>query len=839
MDPALTAVAAAIRDRYEVERELGRGGMATVYLARDVHHDRRVAVKVMRSEVSASVGAERFLREVRVASRFTHPHILTLHDSGRVPARLTGADGSADLLYYVMPYVEGESLRDRLRREGQLPLGDALRIASEVADALAYAHGHGVIHRDIKPENILLAGSGVGASGSWHAVVADFGIARVLADGTAELTATGVSVGTPAYMSPEQATGERTIDARSDVYSLGCVVYEMLIGEPPYTGPTTSAVIARHLTAPLPSIRSVRPSVPAALETLVHRALEKVPADRIPTAGAFRDGVERIRVTSVGEDAEGSVGRAALAPRRAGRRLTQGSWKLLSAGAVVATLGIGIASFRLAQDRGPAGEPSAIPELDRKRVAVVPLRLLGDTTQTYLADASTDDLISALGRVGGLRVLARSAMAARASTDRNLEAVDLARGRGAGSVVEGVFHLRGDSIRLNVALVDVASGDQLWSDSFVRLSHDLAGLQDSVAVAIARRLGAVDARASAVADRQPRRRANGAAYDAYLRGRFLTSGLGVVPPDVADSAIRLFEHALELDSSFALAHTAIASVANMVYFNYAPDESWAERAFVEIEKALSLDPNLAQAYQEKANLTWTRARGFPHAAAAKLHRKAIALNPSLVEPHQSLGSLYMHIGLLDRALAEYDTALALDPTSVFVPPRIARVHWYQRKYEDSRREFEALANRANSMAPERALVLNYLGERARALAVLDSTLVARGNPRNYDLQAARAVVLASDGRRDAARDAIRQALAGDTAASHFHHAAYSIAQAYALMGDRDAALEFLRRTAASGMPCYPLFRDDPHLRSLAGDPRFVRFMNELRQQFEHLAKTIE
>jgi tetratricopeptide (TPR) repeat protein len=276
-----------------------------------------------------------------------------------------------------------------------------------------------------------------------------------------------------------------------------------------------------------------------------------------------------------------------------------------------------------------------------------------------------------------------------------------------------------------------------------------------------------------------------------------------------------------------------------MYFNIAPDEAWAERAFVEIEKALSLDPDLAEAYQEKGDLTWTRARGFPHEAAAKLHRKAIALNPSLVDPHQSLGSLYMHIGLLDRALAEYDTALALDPASNFVPQRIARVHWYQGKYEVARREFEALSNQPNGLPTERALVLNYLGERARALALLDSALAARGNPRNSDFQAARAVVLASDGRHDAARDAIRLALSGNTTASHFHHAAYSIAQAYALIGDRDAALEFLRRTAADGMPCYPLFRDDPHLRSLAGDPRFVRFMSELRQQFEHLAKTIE
>jgi serine/threonine-protein kinase len=263
-------VAAALAGRYRIERELGAGGMAVVYLADDPRHGRPVAVKVMRSELAAALGPERFLREIRIAARLRHPNIVPLYDSGE-------ADG---LLYYVMPYIEGESLRDRLRRERQLPVDEALGIAREVADALAHAHEHELIHRDIKPENILLEGG--------HAVVADFGIARAVGSAaTTQLTtATGLAIGTPAYMSPEQALGDAAVDARSDVYALGCVLYEMLAGEPPYTGPTPQAIVARQLAEPVRSLRIVREAVPDQLERAVMRALARVPADRFPSATA-------------------------------------------------------------------------------------------------------------------------------------------------------------------------------------------------------------------------------------------------------------------------------------------------------------------------------------------------------------------------------------------------------------------------------------------------------------------------------------------------------------------------------------------------------------------------
>ncbi len=268
--PPPDRLAAALADRYRIEREVGHGGMATVYLAQDLRHDRKVALKVLRPELAAVIGAERFLAEIKTTANLQHPHILALFDSGQV-------DGT---VFYVMPYVEGESLRDRLTREKQLPIEDAVRTAREVADALEYAHEHGVIHRDIKPENILLHGG--------HALVADFGIALAAATtaGT-RMTETGMSLGTPTYMSPEQAMGERNLDARTDIYALGCVAYEMLTGEPPFSGPTAQAIVAKVMTASPEPVTTLRKTVPPHVARAVHRAIEKLPADRFPTAAAF------------------------------------------------------------------------------------------------------------------------------------------------------------------------------------------------------------------------------------------------------------------------------------------------------------------------------------------------------------------------------------------------------------------------------------------------------------------------------------------------------------------------------------------------------------------------
>ena len=343
----LDRLRAALAGRYEVDCEIGRGGMAYVYRARDRQHGRDVAIKVLRPELAAALGTERFLREIRIEAGLQHPHILPLHDSG-------DADG---LPYYVMPFVEGETLRDRIRREGQLPVPEAVRIAREVADALAYAHAHGVVHRDIKPANILLSGG--------HAVVADFGVARAIKSaGDDVLTEAGMAVGTPEYMSPEQGSGDTRVDGRSDIYALGCVLYEMLAGDPPFTGRTPQAVMARHRHDPPPSLAVVRATLPPALQYTIETALAKVPADRFATALEFSEALGR----SSGSQATLSLATPlpVAAPRRGWR------WMAVAGGAAaLAVLG----TWRLASHSGVTADPNKVmvfPLVDRTPTTGMP-----------------------------------------------------------------------------------------------------------------------------------------------------------------------------------------------------------------------------------------------------------------------------------------------------------------------------------------------------------------------------------------------------------------------------------------------------------------------------------
>src|SRR5437870_309573 len=341
MPDLLAVLRDALADRYAVERELGRGGMATVFLAEDVKHRRPVAIKVLHPELAAAVGADRFLREIEIAARLQHPHILPLYDSGT----------AGGFLYYVMPYVEGESLRDRLEREKQLPLEDTLRIVGEVAGALAYAHSHGVVHRDIKPENVMLSGG--------TAVVTDFGIARaVTAAGDArQLTQTGTVIGTPAYMSPEQATGSAEIDGRSDQYSLACVVYEMLVGEPPFTGPTPQAVMARHSLDAVSPPSIVRASIPDAVEDALLRALGKTPADRFSTTALFAEALARPSA------ATGPL-RRSTRPALTARRVP----RMVLAGGAVVILALVLWLAKVVTSRGRGGCAAAGGALDPRQL---------------------------------------------------------------------------------------------------------------------------------------------------------------------------------------------------------------------------------------------------------------------------------------------------------------------------------------------------------------------------------------------------------------------------------------------------------------------------------------
>ena len=383
----------ALATSYTLERELGRGGMATVFLAQDLRHDRPVALKVLHPDLARTLGPERFQREVKLAARLQHPHILTVHDSGE----------AAGQLWFTMPYVEGESLRDRLRRERQLPVDAALRIATEAARALEYAHRHGVIHRDIKPENLMLTSDG-------STLVADFGIARALAGVDDRLTETGLAVGTPAYMSPEQAAGDKGLDARTDVYSLGAVLYEMLAGEPPFTGPTAQAIIAKRFSGEVPRVRQARPSVPEHVDAAVSRALAPVAADRFETVEGFARALGAAATTSpvLATAPEPASVAGATAPRRAttppptpstGRRVP------LAAVTLVLGLIVGLRRAVRLATRASRADDSPGP---RRRPAVLPFENLGDSADAYFADGITDEVRGKLSQVSGLAVIARA-----------------------------------------------------------------------------------------------------------------------------------------------------------------------------------------------------------------------------------------------------------------------------------------------------------------------------------------------------------------------------------------------------------------------------------------------
>jgi serine/threonine-protein kinase len=432
-----------------------------VYLARDLKHERFVALKTLRPEIAMALGRERFLREIKLAARLQHPNILAVYDSG----------DAGGVLYYVMPYVEGESVRDRLDREPQLPLDDALQIAREVADALAYAHGHDVVHRDIKPENIMLSGG--------HAIVADFGIARAVSvAGGDKLTETGLAIGTPAYMSPEQAAGTGQVDRRSDIYSLACVLYETLAGQPPFTGPTARAIMARHSLDSVPRLRIVRETIPDALEDVIKRALAKVPADRYQTAAQF---AEALVVASTGP-----ASRLAAPPRPARPGMLPLRWPVVAAATVALLGGVGWLVFGRSGNAGAPGSGG----LDPRRVAVLYFADLSrDASLGHVAAGLAEGLIGELTRVRGLNVVSPNGVAPYRGSEISRDSI--ARALHAGTLVEGSVEPLGERVRATIRLVDGTSGADVGERvSFTLPGRQLLLMRDSVIQEAARLLRA-------------------------------------------------------------------------------------------------------------------------------------------------------------------------------------------------------------------------------------------------------------------------------------------------------------------------------------------------------------
>jgi serine/threonine-protein kinase len=611
----------ALASRYTLQHELGEGGMAKVFLAHDLKYDRDVAIKVLRPDLAADVGIGRFLHEIQVAARLHHPHILPLYDS----------DQAEDMAYYVMPYIKGETLRQRLKRERQLAVPEALQFAREVADALSYAHTAKVVHRDIKPENILLD--------SGHALVADFGIARAIGESQA-MTSKGHVIGSPTYMSPEQVDGSEYIDGRSDIYSLGCLLFEMLVGEPPFRGTTVTAIIANRLTSPMPSARAFRELVPEAVDAAIRKAMATLPADRFSTAAQFAEALGTPATVAI------VVGAAQAMVR-----------EVTSA----------------------------------KSVAVLPFENMStDPENEYFSDGITDDIIAQLSKIRALKVISRTSSMQYKKTTKKI--VTIAEELGVAAVLEGSVRRAGPRVRIVVHLVDPATEKHLWGDTFDRQLTDVFEVQSEVAQQIT---GALAVALSPEEKQRVDKKATGdaEAYNHYLLGRFHVNKWSEAN---VQKAIEEFEAAIAKDPGYALAYAGLADAYELLSIGLSskPALENLTKAKSMALKALELDESLAEAHTSLAYARWLG--DLDWSTAEREFKRALELKSSYVPAHQWYAEYLAALGRHEEALTEIKRAQQLDPLAVPVNRAVGWILYFARRYGQAAEELR----KALAMDPE-------------------------------------------------------------------------------------------------------------------------------------------
>jgi serine/threonine-protein kinase len=754
--------------------------MAVVYLATDLKHGRQVALKVLRPELTPALGAERFGREIAIAARLQHPHILGLHDSG----------SAAGMLYYAMPYVAGETLRARLRREVQLDVGEAVRIAGEVAEALAHAHGAGVIHRDIKPENILLSGG--------HALVADFGIARALdAAGGAALTETGLSLGTPCYMSPEQGMGGRVLDGRSDQYALGCVLYEMLVGEPPFTGPTAQTILARHAVDPVPNLRTVRPTVSAGLEAVIARALAKVPADRYPSVGEFRAALAQASqapATSLTPPSSGS------ASPRARRQVMVGVGLGIIA-AVAVTLGL--------RGRVVARTTSAVEPAIRSLAVESFENLTGDSGQVYLAKGITGQLEAELSQVGALRVIGLAGVEGR------MPALEAARKVGVDAVLAGTLQRAGSALHITAQLKSVKTGQAIWARTFDGEMPTILQLQADVARAVVERIQVSLTKHERTKIAGSRPQVSPAAYEAYVRGTYFH---GKAREADFRTAIGYFQKAIDADPTYAAAYAGMADCyTDLGYFGTVAPEETFPKARAAALKALELDPTLAAAHMSVGQERFFGEWDF--AGAEHEFRRALELDSSSAMTHWRLtASLLITTNRQAEAIAEFQRARELDPLSIIIQAASARAYYNARRYDEAiaqarkALEIDSTFSRAHFWV---GMASEQLSRPDAAIRELEMTISFGGPVSIYLAALGHAYGVA--GQRDKALSVLAEL---KTRAKSRYISPLDVATVYLGLGDADATFEWLERAYQTRASALVFLAIDPRYDLVRSDPRF-------------------
>ena len=827
MQKSTTAVSGQMINHYKIVAAIGAGGMGEVYLAEDTRLERRVALKFLPAHLTED---ERYLRrfeqEARAVAALSHPNVCMIHEV------IETGDGRHCI---VMEYVDGMTLSDSLK-EKPLTVREALDIAIQVSSALSAAHLAGIVHRDIKLENIMLRRDG-------YVKILDFGLAKLTdknwsgVDNEAATrmlnTSPGVVMGTVYYMSPEQARG-LPVDERTDIWSLGVVLYEMICGSHPFTGATpTDVIISIAEREPEPLTKCV-PEAPMQLEEIVQKALAKKREDRYQTADDLQRDLRSLSRELEFQSELGEVKRStgrfpALETNRDQIRVDHFKWTssrmlilaAIVAGLIITTL-IAVRSYRNGSTQAPSSKITS--------VAVLPMtNVSGDPAQDYFVDGVTETLIAGLAKVGELRVMPRTSVMQYRNAPKAL--TDIARELNVDAVIQGSVQRIADRVQIKVELIQPSTDRHLWSENYDRELRDVLTIQNEVAKAVTQAV-----QIKLTQQEQLRlagsRQIDPVAYDYFLRGKYY---LGRQTKDDNLKAIEMLDKAVAADSNFAAAHAELAQACVWRLFLFAPEErNLEEKAFVAVEKALSLDPDLAEAHLARGRLLWTPSNNFPHDKAIQEYRRAINLNPSLDEAHHQLALVYSHVGLLEEAQQELEQTLIINPSNHLARYRVGETMLFQCRYEQALTVLRKVPPEVNPalVGHQIAYVLFSLGKKEEASETVKEFLKKYPEDNRGLLTSLEAVLAASDGQESIAEDKIKLAIDKGKGFGHFHHTAYFIACAYALMKKPDQAIKWLEQAADEGFPCYPLFERDLNLSNLRQDERFITLLTKLKQQWE-------